>query len=258
MQKILLFFLILVCTPRLYPKLKDFQEDTVAEEKKKSPSENSPESSLASAFFGAFVGIFATFWYDWNNAAHYDQYPYARNRAMIEHNPPDMSPDDMTRKGQYRTFWYFEVAGQIQEEETRAGSIAFMGHFTPVFGVFARYRQFFESGSLPLHDSRLGVDVTLLQFSILHFSGQLGFANFSGLLARSGATSGVHMLLFPEKPLTLGFLLGTVQFPQITYLEVRPHIGFMINRLEFFVAGYMLAASSAYLRGLEAGGRIWF
>ncbi len=177
---------------------------------------------------------------------------------MVERNPPDLAPEDPVREKQNRTFWNLEAAGQIQESSTRAGSLAFAGRFTPVFGVFARYRQFFEGGVQSLHDSRLGFEVALLQFSSMQLSAQLAYANFSGLLERSGASPALDLLFFPGKPVVFGVSVGTVQFPQITYLELRPRFGILISRWELFIAGYLLSADSAYLRGIETGARVWF
>jgi len=238
--------------------LEDFKRETQKEEQRKGNSKGDSGNSAGSVVFGTIASVFAALWYDWNNAVHYDDYPYAHQRPMVERNPPDFAPEDPVREKQNRTFWNLEAAGQIQESSTRAGSLAFAGRFTPVFGVFARYRQFFEGGVQSLHDSRLGFEVALLQFSSMQLSAQLAYVNFSGLLERSGASPALDLLFFPGKPVVFGVSVGTVQFPQITYLELRPRFGILISRWELFIAGYLLSADSAYLRGIETGARVWF
>ena len=257
-QYVVCVFSALLFAVPVHANLKDFEKNSKKEEKQKSESSSRAEDSVGSALFGAIAGVFATIWYDWNNAVHYDDYPYAHQRPMVERNPPDFAPEDPVREKQNRTFWNLEAAGQIQEGSTRAGSLAFAGRFTPVFGVFARYRQFFERGVQSLHDSRFGFEVALLQFSSMQLSAQLAYANFSGLLERSGASPALDLLFFPGKPVVFGVSVGTVQFPQITYLELRPRFGILISRWELFIAGYLLSADSAYLRGIETGARVWF
>mgnify|MGYP005858242323 CR=1 FL=1 len=257
-QYVVCIFSALLLALPVQANLKDFEKNTKKEEKQKSASSSPAEDSVASALFAAIAGVFATIWYDWNNAVHYDTYPYARDRAFIERNPPELPDNAPERANQYRTYWQAEAAGQFQEGATRAASLSLAGRFTPVFGAFVRYRQFFEGGVQSLHDTRLGFDVALLQFSSMQLGVQLAYANFSGLLERSGFSPSLDATFFPGKPVLLGLSVGTVQFPQITYLEVRPRIGFLLNRWELFVAGYLLSAETAYLRGIETGARVWF
>ena len=122
--------------------LEDFKRETQKEEQRKGNSKGDSGNSAGSVVFGTIASVFAALWYDYNNAVHYDDYPYAHERPMVERNPTGLADDDPVRAKQSRTFWHLEAAAQVQEGATRAGSLAFAGRFTPVFGVFARYRQF--------------------------------------------------------------------------------------------------------------------
>ncbi|MCB1201858.1 MAG: hypothetical protein KDK41_14510 [Leptospiraceae bacterium] len=268
---IYLLLVVLFCVQSLFAQgLKEFQENVEEEENssaqnsksnsKPSSAAGNEDANIATALFTAVAGVFAAIWYDINNAARYDEYPYAsEGRTPIEFAP---FADEEVLEAPYpvhnaRSFMNFEVYYQIQEAATRAAGIDGRWRFTPVFGVLGHYRQFFEPGQEDLHDARLGLEMAFLQTTFMQSALQLNYTSFSGTLERTGLSSGLDFIFFPGRPLLLEIYLGSVTFSKISFFELRPKLGILIGRLEFFTAGYLLSSQNAELKGIEFGTRVW-
>jgi len=73
------------------------------------------------------------------------------------------------------------------------------------------FRAISQGGVQSLHDTHIGFRVALLQFNSMQLGVQLAYANFSGLLERSGSSRALDGTFFPGKPVGV-FRCGLLAF----------------------------------------------
>ncbi|MDR0636072.1 MAG: hypothetical protein LBF87_03235 [Treponema sp.] len=235
----LLILLAFSMTGQVYADLDSFSDRVIESEqnpKPETPSESSEEQSSDSGFAVLLARLFGILWLYDNVYIYYADYPYQEG-GYIQHPVADPFVNKMVYADDAKYYWFSMSLSGFYLDDIGGGSwLSFSGNAYKFIGPYADVYFITDAREFQI-GARLGAHFSLLQFNPFNASLYIQWQFWNGVLSRHGVAMGIELRLYPVKPLTFRFKLGSQMFERFSIGEMELEMGIMIKAWEWFV-GY--------------------